>query len=463
VTIRNAPPPPPRGSSPPERPFPPEGPVSPCLPPSPRWPPWRGLPSRGQPHPVRAAFLKRPASLPAQAAQLIASLAAVTFFLLSYSPRGVGFGLYHIDLDVYRIGGRTWLHGGNLYGRLPPTQAGVALPFTYPPVAAALLAPFSLVPMTVAATALTLATIGLLAMVLRMFLRRVAGPAARSPWALAWLLPPALFLEPVRDTLGFGQVNVVLVALDCLTGLAAAVKLTPAAFVLFFLVQRDRRAACTTAASFAAVTAIGFAVAWHDSVRYWTGVVFQTGRVGNLDYASNQSILAVLARAGLDPHSPAGMAIWLALSAIAVALACRGMRYAFAASEDCMALSLNAFAALLISPVSWSHHWVWCAPALLTLTEVGGASAPKSQSLLTGEFAVGAGHECGGGPVDAVDDHRVCGAAGADRRNGVLPAYAQARRPAWAARVGGGADAAVRGRHDRRCIDHLAGGLTRWP
>ena len=92
---------------------------------------------------------------------------------------------------------------------------------------------------------------------------------------------------------------------------------------------------------------------------------------GNLDYASNQSILAVLARAGLDPHSPAGMAIWLALSAVAVAVACRGMRYAFAAAEECMALSLNAFAALLISPVSWSHHWVWCVPALLTLTALG--------------------------------------------------------------------------------------------
>jgi alpha-1,2-mannosyltransferase len=47
------------------------------------------------------------------------------------------------------------------------------------------------------------------------------------------------------------------------------------------------------------------------------------------------------------------------------------MRYALAASEDCLALALNAFAALLISPVSWSHHWVWCDPALLTIATVG--------------------------------------------------------------------------------------------
>jgi alpha-1,2-mannosyltransferase len=385
VTTHNAAPPPPRGSSPPHRLYPRAGPASACLPLLLRWQPRRGLPFRRRPNPACAAFLKRPASLPARAALLTASLAAVTFFLLSYSPRGVGFGPYHIDLDVYRIGGRVWLRGGNLYGRLPATRAGVGLPFTYPPVAAVLLSPFSLVPMTVAATALTLGTITLLAVVLRMFLRRLAGPAAGSRWALAWLLPPALFLEPMRDTLGFGQVNVVLMALvslDCLaeaprwprgalTGLAAAVKLTPAAFVLFFLVRRDRRAACTAAVSFTAVTAIGFAVAWHDSVQYWTGIVFQAGRAGDPVYASNQSILAVLARAGLDPRAPAGMAIWLALSAVAAAVACRGMRHAFSASADCLALSLNAFAALLISPVSWSHHWVWCVPALLALTALG--------------------------------------------------------------------------------------------
>jgi alpha-1,2-mannosyltransferase len=331
--------------------------------------------------PVRAAFRK----LPARAALITANVVTVTLFLLSYSRHGVGFGAYHIDLDVYRIGGRAWLRGVDLYGRLPATRAGVRLPFTYPPIAAFLLSPFALVPMTVATTVLSLATITLLAVVLRLFLRHVAGTAAGSPWALAWLLLPALFLEPVRDTLGFGQVNVVLMALvslDCLTetpswprgaltGLAAAVKLTPAAFVLFFLVRRDFRAACTTAVTFAAVTVLGFAVDWHDSVRYWTSIVFEVGRPGGLQSASNQSILAVLVRAGLDPHMLAGTAIWLALSGAVAALACRGMRLALAASEDCLALCLNAFAALLISPISWSHHWVWCAPALLTFVALG--------------------------------------------------------------------------------------------
>jgi alpha-1,2-mannosyltransferase len=361
VTVPDAAPFPPRRSSPPRRPSP------------------------HRPRPLYGAFLQRPATLPARAALVTVTLAAVTFFLLSYSRRGVSFGPYHIDLDVYRIGGRAWLRGGSLYGRLPATLAGARLPFTYPPAAAALLSLLSLLPMTAAATTLTLGSIALLAVVLLMFLRRAAGPAAGSPWALAWLLPPVLFLEPVRDTLGFGQVNVVLMALislDCLaeaprwprgalTGLAAAIKLTPAMYVLFFLVRRDRRAACTTAVSLAAATALGFAADGHDSVRYWTSTVLQPGRAGSLKFASNQSILAVLARAGLDPHAPAGIVTWLALSAAAAAVACRGMRHALAAGDDCLALTLNALAALLISPVSWSHHWVWCVPALVTLTALG--------------------------------------------------------------------------------------------
>jgi alpha-1,2-mannosyltransferase len=239
--------------------------------------------------------------------------------------------------------------------------------------------------MTVAATTLTLGSIALLSVVLLMFLRRAVGPATGTPWALAWLLPPALFLEPVRDTLGFGQVNLLLMALvslDCLaqaprwprgalTGLAAAIKLTPAMFILFFLVRRDWRAARGTAMSFVAFTAFGFAVDWHDSVRYWTSIVFRPGRAGGLEFASNQSILAVLARAGLDPRAPAGTVTWLVLSVVVAAVACRGMRHAVAASDDCLALSLNALAALLISPISWSHHWVWCVPALVSLTALG--------------------------------------------------------------------------------------------
>jgi len=315
---------------------------------------------------------------PGTAALFAVNLAAAAFFLLSYSSHGIGVGPYRIDLDVYRIGSQVWLHGGDLYGLLPRTASGAQLPFSYPPFAAVVLSPLTLLPMKAASILGTLAAIALTGLVLGIFLRSAGMPRRR---AVAWLLPAALLLEPVRNTLNYGQVNVALMALvaaDCLTrsprcprgaltGIAAAVKLTPAAFVLFFLLRRDWRAALTAAASFAACTGAGFLLAGRDSAEYWTSVLFQSGRPGSPSYAANQSILGVIARAGLDPHSPAGTALWLTLSAAVVVAACRGMRRALAASRHAWALSLNAFAALLICPISWSHHWVWGEAAVLTL------------------------------------------------------------------------------------------------
>jgi alpha-1,2-mannosyltransferase len=361
------------------------------------------------PSPARRAW--RPAARRWRVLLAAVNLAALAFFLLSFSAHGVAFGHYRIDLDVYRIGGRVWLRGGNLYGPLPATASGVRLPFSYPPAAAILLSPLALVPMAVAGTLLTLATVAAAAAVLLVFLRSLGGTvggtgggAVSSPgsgvswWAVGWLLPAALFLEPVRSTLGYGQVNVVLMALvtlDCLSakarwprgalvGIAAAVKLTPGAFALYFLLRRDYRAAVTAAAAFAASTGAGFLLAPADSARYWTSVVFQTGRPGSPAYAANQSVQGVLARAGLDPRTPAGAALWLALSALVLALACRGMRRALAGSADAWALSLNAFAALLISPISWSHHWVWGETAVLTLAVLGRGSGRRAALVAAG-------------------------------------------------------------------------------
>jgi alpha-1,2-mannosyltransferase len=340
-----------------------------------------------------AALLGRPASRWAWVALAAVNAVAVTACLLSYSRHGVGYGLYRIDLAAYRMGGQSWLHGKDLYG-LAPVSRGLPLPFTYPPIAAVLLAPLALMAMTPAGTVLTIGSIALAAAVLRVFVRRLAGTAAgiawrararEAAWGIGWLLPVTLLLEPVRSTLAYGQVNLVLMALvavDCLaaaprwprgalTGLAAAVKLTPAAFVLFFILRRDYRAATTAGVSFAAATAAGFVFARRDSVRYWTVTVFQTGRIGDPAHAANQCLQAVLARAGLATHTLWGAAALLGLSALVAAVTWLGMRRALAASQDCLALSLNALGALLISPMSWSHHWVWCAPALLTLADLG--------------------------------------------------------------------------------------------
>jgi alpha-1,2-mannosyltransferase len=334
--------------------------------------------------PFLFGLIRRPATIRGRLLLVAVNLACLALFVAFPHGHGMPFGPYRVDLDVYRIGSRAWLSGSHLYGQLPRTMSGARLPFTYPPLAAIVLVPLTLVPMAVAGALLTAASVGLLALVLRSCLRSLDQPGdPSSPWAVCWLLPLALALEPVRNTLDYGQVNILLMALvaaDCLApsarwprgslvGLAAAIKLTPAAFVLFFLLRRDWRAAGMAAASFLAATGLGFVLAWHDSVQYWTRTVYDASRVGGLSYAANQSVVGVLARLGLS--HPALAEVWLVVAVVVVGAACVGMRRSFAGSQDCMALSLNAFAGLLISPISWSHQWVWCVPALVAMAAAG--------------------------------------------------------------------------------------------
>jgi alpha-1,2-mannosyltransferase len=150
-----------------------------------------------------------------------------------------------------------------------------------------------------------------------------------------------------------------------LIGLAAALKLTPAVFILYFIARRDWKAAGTSVAGFLAVTGIGFLLAPHDSVTYWTKMVFQTGRIGPVAFSSNQSITGVLYRA--HQTGAAESALWLLSAACVVAAALIGVSRAARAGRPIRALALTASTELLVSPISWSHHWVWASPTLLTI------------------------------------------------------------------------------------------------
>ncbi|QUF05250.1 DUF2029 domain-containing protein [Actinosynnema pretiosum subsp. pretiosum] len=274
--------------------------------------------------------------------------------------RGVSASL--LDLRVYLTGGRVWLDGGELYGAAFPGPHG--LPFTYPPFAAALFAPLVLPPWPVVVGLWTAAGVALLGWVCVL----AAGERERG----LWLASACLLLEPVRGTLELGQVNLLLLALvaaDCLLprppwprglllGIAASVKLTPAIFLLFLLSRKDFRAALTAAATFAGCAVLGWSLAPRDSVVFWTSAVVDPDRVGGLPYAGNQSAKGVLVRLGLDGP------LWFAACAVVLALlvvVLRGVR------DDLTAVVATAAAGVLVSPVSWSHHWVWAAPALLLL------------------------------------------------------------------------------------------------
>ena len=318
-----------------------------------------------------------PAGRPRSALIVTLNLVVAAIYLV-HVGHGTGLGCYRIDLEVYRTGARVLLHGGDLYGQLPRLGDGHELPFTYPPFAALSFIPLAILGYSMANWLLTAITIACVAASLWCFASSTGAEAGvRMRRLLPWAVPAALLLEPVRSTLTYGQINVLLMALvsfDCLTraprwprgilvGIAAALKLTPGVFLLFFLLRRDLRSAARAGLSFAACTGAGFALAPHDSLHYWTKIAYQPARIGGISFASNQSVLGTLARLGLS--NPARTWLWLTLCLLVAALTVIGMRGALKAGQVTSALLLNAVAGLLISPISWSHHWVWAAPALL--------------------------------------------------------------------------------------------------
>ncbi|MFC3890472.1 glycosyltransferase 87 family protein [Lentzea rhizosphaerae] len=297
------------------------------------------------------------------------TLAAVPLVLAST-------GVSYLDLQVYRTGGTAWLQGLPLYVDFPGELDGPQLPFTYPPIAAVIFSVLTVVPVWAANALVVIVNFLCLSLVSFLVTRRLT---ARPN--VVWTVAPAVAiagtaLEPVISTFLFGQINLVLMALvvvDCLAvrdprlrgvlvGLAAAIKLTPLIFLLYFLVRRDWRAAITSMVTFLGLAAAGFLFAAEDSAEYWFHALLDPSRAGGLAYMANQSLRGVLHR--INPGQPTETLLWLGLSAVVVVLA---VVAAQRARNDVVALTAIATAGLLVSPVSWSHHWVWCVPGFLAL------------------------------------------------------------------------------------------------
>jgi alpha-1,2-mannosyltransferase len=148
-----------------------------------------------------------------------------------------------------------------------------------------------------------------------------------------------------------------------LLGLAIALKLTPAVFLLYFLLRRDTRALLITAASAVAATLAGFAFAWRDSIEYWTDTVRNTDRIGTATLNTNQNIAAALARLGIGEG--ARFVLWTVACFAVLGLTVWAARRALRARQSVLALICVAMFGLVVSPVSWSHHWVWALPTVV--------------------------------------------------------------------------------------------------
>lgn len=287
-----------------------------------------------------------------------------------------------IDMVVYRTEGRAVLDGRDLYGAAVKVQShgGNALPATYPPFAAVLFAPLAWLPVGAAKVLVTAANLALLAVVVHLSMKLVGWQPSRAErWSVvAAVAGLCLWLEPVWTTLRYGQINLALAALVLLdltrppgarwrgvgVGIATGVKLTPAVFIVWFLLSGRRREAVTSAATALGTAALGFVLLPRDSAKFWLHKVFQTDAVGKTYITDNQSLSGMLARI---THLDDPKALW-AVAAVVVGIA--GLLLAARIERDgdtALGAVCCAVTGLLISPISWSHHWVWAVPAGILL------------------------------------------------------------------------------------------------
>ncbi|WP_066293474.1 glycosyltransferase 87 family protein [Arthrobacter sp. B6] len=294
------------------------------------------------------------------------------------------------DFEVYYYGGTRVLETGESgANELYAPRDG--LPFTYPPFAALLFAALALLPMGTSSLIFSTTALVGAAVVAAWLARHYFGLRSWRMSFADWRFRTValagtaaiLLLGPWRDTFDFGQINIILMGLiladfalhgkdrageirwpaGLLIGIAAGIKLTPLAFGLYFLVRRDFKALGWMACGFFGSIALAWAVLPHASLTFWTKILPDTGRIGGPAYLDNLSVKGLLLHVGL-PDSGLTSVLWLVLSLGLAGLTALVIKWAVAAEENFVAVSASAVLMLLISPVSWSHHWVWIAVAL---------------------------------------------------------------------------------------------------
>ncbi|CAN5852542.1 mannosyltransferase [soil metagenome] len=291
-------------------------------------------------------------------------------------PNGANF----VDLHVY-IGGGDAIDGpGAVYDYVYADQTpDFPLPFTYPPFAAVVFYPLHLLPFWLVALAWQLGVMAALYAVVRMS-QRLLGILDGRRVAMLWTAA-AIWLEPLRSTFDYGQVNVLLVLAvlvavagnrwwvsGLLVGLAAGMKLTPAISGLHFVGARRWGAAAFSALVFFATVALSWAVMGREATRYFTDLLGDADRVGPIGTSFNQSWRGGISRilgydAGYGP-------LVLAAIVMTAVFAWFAWRTLGAFTDDLDRLGsivvVNLFG-LLLSPISWTHHWVWLVPLMIWL------------------------------------------------------------------------------------------------
>jgi hypothetical protein len=285
------------------------------------------------------------------------------------------------DLHVY-YGAVRWAQAGQ---PLYEFSAENGDPFTYPPFAAVVFWPMGWLPES-AVRAVWLAAVSAAVAAIAVVLSRRWERIEHRGFFAAITACALIASAPVQSNLRFGQVSVFVVLLaladaleltpprwrGVLIGLAAAIKLTPLLFVVFLLLVGRRRDSMRAVAAFAGAAVVAAVLLPGDSLAFWTKTLFTTSRIGDLASLGNQSLHALLARAGVDQE--ARPIVWGVLVVVVCGVALRRARQLVCEGQTSRAAVLVGCATIAASPVSWTHHQVWPVLAGMLLVASTGAA-----------------------------------------------------------------------------------------
>jgi hypothetical protein len=99
----------------------------------------------------------------------------------------------------------------------------------------------------------------------------------------------------------------------------------------------------------------------HDSVKWWfSGLFFQGGRTGFTGWEGNQSLRGLIAR--LTGSIDGSTRVWIVAAVIVGIIGIVSAAVLDRRGHQLAGLLAAALTGLLLSPISWDHHWVWIAP-----------------------------------------------------------------------------------------------------
>ena len=323
----------------------------------------------------------------------VAAVAAV-LYLVALATHPMNAMLKGFDLQVYLGGAHEALHySHSLYTWDFEKHPGIQ--FTYTPFAALVFAAGLALPFKALMAVVTVVSLFALVATIWIAFRQLGWEKTSRLGATLLLSGLLLWTEPVQRALFLGQVELVLMALvvwdlcqpdgrrwkGAATGIAAGIKLVPLLFIAYLLLTRRFRQAAVAAVAFVITVIIGFIALPNASVKWWLdGNFFQAGRTGFVGSEQNQSLRGIMTR--LIGSVNGTVASWLVVAIIvgllglaaAVVLDQRG--YTFAG------LMAAALTALLVSPISWDHHWVWIAPGLALIVDAAVRAGRAGQTGL---------------------------------------------------------------------------------